>query len=220
MNWRDLITLLSASVIEWPFAAHAQQPAKLVRIGWLGVGLPSAYANWVEALRAGLRDLGYVEGTNLVIEFRWAETVDQLPELAAELVRMKVHVIFASSSTQVEAARQATKTIPIVFATHADPVGVGHVTTSAQPGGNMTGLMMLLTELVAKELEILKEALPRAKRVGVLGTPTAPSHAPALKALEAAAENLGIQLLTVPTRALEDFDAAFSTPYESASIVS
>jgi putative ABC transport system substrate-binding protein len=158
-----------------------------------------------------LRDLGYLEGKNLVIEFRWAETVDQLPELAAELVGMNVHVIFASSSTQVEAARQATKAIPIVFATHADPVGVGHVTTLAQPGGNITGLMMLLTELVAKELELLKEALPYATRVGVLWTPTAPSHAPALKALEAAADKLAIQLVTVPARAVKDFDAAFST---------
>jgi ABC-type uncharacterized transport system substrate-binding protein len=97
-----------------------------------------------------LRDLGYVEGKNIVIEFRWAERVEQLPEMAAELVRMKVDIILVSSSTYVEPARQATKTIPIVFAIHADPVGVGHVASLARPGGNITGLSTLLTDLVAK----------------------------------------------------------------------
>ena len=168
MRRREFITLLGGAAAAWPLAARAQQPAKVARIGFLGFGPASAYASRVEALRAGLRDLGYVEGKNIVIEFRWAETVDQLPELAAELVRMNVDVIFATSSTEVEAARQATKTIPIVFAIHADPVGLGHVASLARPGGNITGLTMLLTDLVAKELEILKEAVPQATRIGVL----------------------------------------------------
>jgi len=158
-----------------------------------------------------LRDLGYVEGKNIVIEFRWAERVDQMPELAAELVRMNVDVIFASSSTQVGPARQATKTIPIVFANHADPVGIGHVASLARPGGNITGLTMLLSDLAGKELEMLTEVVPPATRIGVLWNPETPSHPPALKAVEAAGEKLGVQLLIVPARTVEEFDGAFST---------
>jgi ABC-type uncharacterized transport system substrate-binding protein len=157
-----------------------------------------------------LRQLGYVEGKNLIVEFRWAETVDQLPKLAAELVRMNVDVIFAPASTETEAARQATKTIPIVFANHADPVGVGHVASLARPGGNITGLSVLLTDLVAKQLEILKEAVPQATRISVLFSPTAPSHRPALQALETAGQTLGVQLQLVPVRTVEDFDGAFA----------
>ena len=180
-------------------------------IGFLRLSPASADAGRVEALRAGLRQLGYAEGKNIVIEFRWAETVDQLPELATELVRMNVDLIFAMSSTEVEAARQATKTTPIVFATHADPIGVGHVASLARPGGNITGLSVILTDLVAKQLEILKEAVPKAKRIGVLFNPTAPSHRPAAQAVETAGERLGAQLIMVPLRTVEDFEGAFST---------
>ena len=115
MKRREFITLLGGAAAVWPLAARAQQRGKVPKIGYLGFGPASAYATRVEALRAGLRDLGWVEGRNIVIEFRWAEGVDQLPALAAELVRMNVDVIFASSSTLVEPARQATQTIPIVF---------------------------------------------------------------------------------------------------------
>jgi putative ABC transport system substrate-binding protein len=195
----------------WQVAARAQQQATVARIGFLGLSPASAAAMRVGALRAGLRDLGYVEGKNIVIEFRWAERVDQLPELAAELVRINVDVIFGQSSTMVGAALQATKTIPIVFAVHADPVGIGHVASLARPGGNVTGLSMLLTELCTKELEILKEAVPQATRIGVLWNPSTPSHQPALKAIEAASENLGVQLSMVPVQATEDFDLAFAT---------
>jgi putative ABC transport system substrate-binding protein len=120
-------------------------------------------------------------------------------------------VIFAVSSTEVEPTRQATKTIPIVFALHADPVGLGHVASLARPGGNITGLTIILTDLVAKELEILKEAVPQVTRIGVLFSPTAPSHLPALQALETAGEKLGIQLVMVPARTVEDFEGVFST---------
>jgi len=136
-------------------------------------------------LRSGLRELGQSEGKNIEIEFRWADSVDQLPELAAELVRMNVDVIFAPASTFVEPARQATKTIPIVFATHADPIGTGHVASLSRPGGNVTGLTMIMTDLAAKNLEILKEALPQVTRIGILWNPTTPSHIPALKSVEA-----------------------------------
>lgn len=158
-----------------------------------------------------MRDLGYIEGKNIAFEFRWAETIDQLPALAAELVRMNVDVIFASTSTESEAAAQATKTIPIVFATHADPVGVGHVKSLARPGGNITGLTMLLTDLVAKEMEILKEALPQATRIGVIFSSTAPSHIPALQAIETAAAKLGVRIEAVPVREVEDLEGAFAT---------
>ena len=167
MRRRAFITLLGGAAA-WPLAARAQQ-ANVARIGFLDLGVASTRLIWVEALRAGLRDLGYVEGRNIVIEFRWAERVEQLPDLAAELAQMNVDVIFATSSTMVEAARQATKTIPIVFAFHADPVGIGHVASLARPGRNITGLTMLLTDLVAKELEIFKEAAPQATRIGILG---------------------------------------------------
>jgi putative ABC transport system substrate-binding protein len=157
----------------------------------------------------GLRDHGYVEGKNITLVFRWAEAAEQLPELAADLVRLNVDVLFAPSSTEVEAARLATTAIPIVFATHADPVGVGHVASLARPGGNITGLSVLMTELVTKQLEIMKQALPRVKRIGVLAVSTAPSTRPALHAVEAAAQGLGVQVLSVPVRAFEDFERAF-----------
>src|SRR5215207_574560 len=118
----------------------AQQGVKIARLGFLGPGPASNFAPRVEALRGGLRDLGYVEGKNLVIEFRWFDRVAELPELAAELVRQNVDVVFASSSTEVGALAQVTTTTPVVFATHADPVGVGHVASLAKPGGNITGL--------------------------------------------------------------------------------
>jgi ABC-type uncharacterized transport system substrate-binding protein len=208
---REFITLLGGAAAAWPVAARAQQSANVARIGFLRFGPASANAGRIEALRAGLRQLGYVEGKNIVIEFRWAETVDQLPELAAELVRMNADVIFAMSSTEVEPAQQATKTIPIVFALHADPVGLGHVASLARPGGNITGLTIILTDLVAKQLEILKEAVPQATRVGVLFGPTAPSHRPAVQAVETAGARLGVQLVMVPVRTVEDFEGAFST---------
>src|SRR5262245_65169628 len=127
MRRRELIGFAGAALFVWPGAARAQSQLKVARLGYLGFGPPAASAARVQALRAGLRDLGYVEGKNLVIEFRWAGTVEQLNEAAAELARMKVDVIFATSSTESESARRATGTIPIVFATHADPESAGHV---------------------------------------------------------------------------------------------
>ena len=211
MRRRDLIVLLGGAAAAWPLAARAQQADKVARIGSLRHGSAAANADRIEAMRAGLRQLGYVEGKNIVIEFRWAETVDQLPELATELVRMNVDVIFAPSSTEVEAARQATKTIPIVFAVHADPVGIGHVASLPRPGGNITGLTMLMTDLAAKELEILKEAVPQATRIGVLWNPTTPSHPPAVQAVKDAGEKLGVELRMVPARTAEDFDGALAS---------
>jgi putative tryptophan/tyrosine transport system substrate-binding protein len=211
MRRRDFIAGIAGSAAAWPLAAHAQQSATVSRIGFLMFDPGSSYADRGEALRAGLRQLGYVEGKNIIIEFRLAKTVNQLPELAAELVRMNVDVIFALSSTEVEATRQATKTIPIVFGTNADPVGLGHVASLARPGGNITGLTIILTDLVAKQLEILKEAVPQATRIGVLFSPAAPSHRPAVQAVKTAGEKLGVQFVMVPVQTVEDFEGEFST---------
>jgi putative ABC transport system substrate-binding protein len=174
---------LAASAAAWPFAAHAQQTG-IPRIGVLRFGSAAANLDRVEALRAGLRQLAYEEGRNIVIEFRWGETAEQLRAFAAELARMNVDVIFATSSTEVEAARQATKTIPIVFA---------------------------LTEMVAKELEILKEAVTRMTRAGVLFTSTAPSYGPTMQAMGMAGKTLGLDLVTVTARTPEEFEDAFAT---------
>jgi putative tryptophan/tyrosine transport system substrate-binding protein len=211
MKRREFITLLG-SAAAYPATGWGQE-AKLPtipRIGCLVFGAAAVSGSRVEVLGAALRELGYVEGKNIVMETMWAEMVDELPGLAAELVRRNVNVIFAPSSTEVEPARQATHTIPIVFSFHADPVGVGHVASLPRPGGNITGLTMLLTDLSAKELEILKDAVPQAERIGVLWNPTTPSHAPALKAIEAGAEKLGVKLRIVPARTRDDFPAAFA----------
>jgi putative ABC transport system substrate-binding protein len=208
---RQFLTLLGGVSTAWPLAARAQQSAKVARIGFLGLAPASAFATRVDALRIGLRDLGYIEGKNIVIEFRWAQTVDDLPDLAAEFVRMSVDIIFAPVSTFVAPARLATSTIPIVFASHADPVGLGHVASLARPGGNITGLSMLLTELAAKELEILKEPVPQGVRFGVVWNPTTPSHIPALRSVESAGKMLGIELYEVPMRTIEDSEGAFES---------
>ena len=209
MRRRELIAFAAAAWLAWPRFARAQRQAKSARLGFLGFGDSAAWPR-VEVLRASLRELGYVEGKNLVIEFRWARTVEQMHEAAAELARMKVDIIFAASSTEVESARRATRTIPIVFVGHADPVGVGHVSSLARPGGNMTGLAVLLTDLTAKRLEILKETVPRVRRVGVLLDRTAPSHRPFLRAADTASEKLGLQLRTVDANTAAEYEGAFA----------
>jgi putative ABC transport system substrate-binding protein len=207
---RDFITFLGGAVAAWPRAAWAQRSTPPV-VGFLGFGTASASANRVEALREGLRELGYVEGKSINIEFRWAETADELRERAAELVRMNVDVIFATSSTEVGAAKEVTKAIPIVFATHADPIGTGHVTSLPRPGGNITGLSVMQSDLTAKALAILKEAVPQLTRLGVFWNSTVASGRPTLQSAEAAGAKLGIQIYSVPVRASKDFDGAFAT---------
>ena len=206
---RRQILLTAVSIFALPLV-FAQQQLKIPRIGFLSVGSAATGSPSLDGLRDGLRSHGWVEGQNIVIEYGWANTPDRLPEQAAELVRKKVDLIFAPSSTQVEAARKVTSTIPIVFATHADPVGVGHVASLARPGGNITGVSMLMTELSAKELEILKEAVPLATRIGVLWDPTTPSHPGALRAVDAAARKMSIQLTSVPVRSAQEIESAFA----------
>ena len=214
MRRRDFIAGLSG-VVAWPLVAHSE-PAKLPVIGLLLLGDVNSNV-YVPSLLAGLRDLGWIEGQNIIIAPRYAATVQQLPEVAAELVRIKVDVIFASSSIYVEAARQATKTIPIVFSAHADPIGVGHVASLAHPGGNITGQSQLLTELASKQLEILNEAVSRAQRIGVLWDPLTPSHLSALRAVEVTAGKLQVKLSAEPARNAEEYEAALSKMTEAGA---
>jgi putative ABC transport system substrate-binding protein len=201
------VTLLAAAL-----AAEAQPPGgKLYRIGFLWDG-PDVFPESIEAFRQGLRELGYVEGRNIAIEYRWAEgKPERMRELAAELVRLKVDVIVAPSSIYTGAAREATSTIPIVFMSHADPVGSGHVASLAQPGGNATGLTIMMTETNVKGLELFKQALPRLARVAVVWDPATPSHRPGLRAVEAAGPPLGLRILSVPVRSASEYESAFST---------
>jgi putative ABC transport system substrate-binding protein len=203
----------SAALLAAPLAAKAQQAAKVARIGWLAGNL-TASPHLREAFRQGLRDLGYVEGRIVVIEYRSAEgKFERLPALVAELVALKVDVIVAGSTPGALAAKQSTKTIPIVFAAAADPVTDGLVTSLARPGGNVTGLTGLAPELVGKCLDQLKQAVPGVSRVAVLWHPGASGEGTdkdMLKGAEVAARALGMQLQFVEARGPDDFDRAFS----------
>jgi putative tryptophan/tyrosine transport system substrate-binding protein len=176
-------------------SAEAQQQKKVSRLGYLLNTDAATDSARYEAFRGGLRELGYVGGKNIVIEYRSSEgKTDRLPELVAELVRLKVDVIVATGPNATHAAKEATTTIPIVFTNHGDPVGTGVVASLAQPGGNITGLSTLVPELSGKRLELLKEVAPKLSRVAVLGTSTIRTHARFLKDQEPAAGALGINL--------------------------
>jgi putative tryptophan/tyrosine transport system substrate-binding protein len=211
MERRQLIKFAGAAAMAWPLMLRAQHSTRVWRVGYLGFGPASSWTSQVEALRSGLRDLGYIDGKNIMFEFRWAEQADQTFDLATQLVQANVDVIFAPASTQVEPARRATNTIPIVFAQHADPVGLGDVASLARPGGNITGMSMLLTEISVKELEILRESLPDATRFGVLWNPTTPSHPTAIKAVEAASKSLGVQLVFAAAGSVDEIREAFAS---------
>jgi putative ABC transport system substrate-binding protein len=207
------IALILALVLAAPLAAEAQQAAKVARIGYLSPNL-AASPHTHEAFRQGLRDLGYVEGRNVVIEYRDAEgKPERLPALAAELVALKVDIIVAPNTVGALAAKQATRTLPIVFATAGDPVTSGLVTSLARPGGNVTGLSILAPELVGKCLEQLTQAVPAVSRVAVLWEPGAVGERMdrgMLNAAEVAGRALGVRLQFVEARSPADFDRAFS----------
>ena len=191
-------------------SAKAQQPAKIPRIGFLSPAFPSANPARSEAFRQGLRELGYVEGKNIVIEWRSAEgKLDRLPALAAELVRLKVDVIVTAGPGSTRAAKEATATIPIVMGQDVDPVGNGFVASLARPGGNITGLATLAPEIGGKRLELLKEIVPKLSRVAVLGTSTSPGSAQELKEVERAAGALGVKLQYLDVLDPKDIETAF-----------
>ena len=193
-----------------PFPAQAQQPTKIPRIGYLTTVSLSAISARIEAFRQGLRELGYVEGKNIVIEYRSAEgKPDRVPALAAELVRLKVDIIVTTGSAPTRAAKEATSTIPIVMTNDADPVATGFVASLARPGGNITGLSTLSPELSGKRLEMLREVVPKLSRVAVLGTSTMPGYAQVLKDLELAAGALKVKLQYLEVLEPNDIETAF-----------
>jgi putative ABC transport system substrate-binding protein len=203
---------LTGGLLAVPLIAEAQRPGKVYRIGFLGAASPSGYAPLVEALRLGLRDVGYVEGKNLAIEYRWAEgKYDRLPDLAAELVRQKVDLIVTHGTPGTLAAKQATRTIPVVMALSGDAVANGLVASFPRPGGNITGTSFFFPELNAKRLQLLKEALPRARRMAGFANPDNPATAGALKAMDRMAESLTVDFHVVEVRGPDEFSGAFST---------
>ena len=191
----------------------AQAPAgKVYRIGILGASAADlSEARLWQGLRQELGTRGWIEGRNVLIESRWAEgNAARLPELAADLVRLRMDVIVTRGSIFVQAAKTATSSIPIVFTMHADPIRTGHVASLARPGGNVTGLTIVMTDLDVKGLEFLVASIPKVKRIACLGSPDVPSYAPTLKALEEAARHLELQLQTVTARTAADLEHAFS----------
>ena len=202
--------LLSIAVVVVGAIAQAQQSTKIPRIGYLNAVSPSSVSDRIEAFRQGLRELGYVEGKNIVIVSRYADgNLERLPALAAELASLKVDVIVSSGPVPTRFTKKATATIPIVMAQDSDPVGNGFVATLARPGGNITGLSTLAPELSGKRLELLKEIIPRLSRVAVFGTSTQPGNAQALKEVELAARAFGINLQYVDVLDPKDIETAF-----------
>ena len=211
MNKAGLSSILMAvALVAVGMIAEAQQPKKVHRIGFLATVSPSTISDRVEAFRQGLRELGYVEGKNIVIEWRYAEgKADRLPGLAAELVRLKVDLIVTAGSPVTRSAKEATSTIPIVMGLDPDPVGNGFVASLARPGGNITGLSSLSPEISGKQLELLKEIVPKLSRVAVLGTSTRPGNAQALRETERAAEAFGVRLQYLDVLSSKDIETAF-----------
>ena len=216
MRRYHLIAVLAAMIVTAPLAADAQDPpGNMQRIGFLGATDADDLAKHLDALRQGLRDLGYVEGKNIVIEYRWAVgNYDRLPALAADLVRLNMKVIVTHGTPGSLAAKQATKEVPIVMAVSGDAVATGLVQSIARPGGNITGSTFFFPELNAKRLELIKEAAPRIRRVGVLLNPANSSHVPALQAMEVAATALQLELRRFEARTPGELAGAFSAMAE------
>jgi len=208
MDRRTFLTGAGAVLLASPLSAGAQQTGKVYRIGFLRAGQPPK--PWVEAFQQGLRERGYVDGQNVVVEFRFTDgSVDQLPRLAEELVRLKVDVILASAAPPALAAKKATTSVPIVFVNVFDPVELGLISSLGRPGGNITGLATTSADLAGKRLELLRGLVPKLRRVAVLWDPSNPTNPIQLKGAEVAARTLGLQLQPAPVQSPSDFDAAF-----------
>jgi putative ABC transport system substrate-binding protein len=212
MKRREFITLLGSAAAAWPLAARAQQAAMPV-IGFLHGASPVAWADQLRGFHRGLKETGYVEGENVAIEYRWADNqIDQLPALAAELVRRQVSVIVAFASAVALAAKAATTTIPIVFYVGVDPVELGLVASLARPGGNLTGINFFVTELTAKRLELLRELVPTATRIAVLVNPANPVNVGStVRGVETAARAMGLQIQVFNASNGREIDAAFTS---------
>src|SRR5262245_415701 len=208
MRRREFITLLGGAAA-WPLAARAQQP-RLPTVGFVGAGTPSTYSQWVAAFVQRLRELAWIDGRNLAIEYRWAEgRNERYAEAAAELVRLKVDVIVTAATPATLAAKQATSAIPIVFVAAGDPVGSGLVASLARPGGNVTGLSVQAPDLVGKRLELLREVVPGLHRLAIMGNVGNPSTVLELGEVQAVAGTLGLEVDTLKLRGAQDIAPAF-----------
>jgi putative tryptophan/tyrosine transport system substrate-binding protein len=221
---RKLVGIVALAVILTMYGAVAQaQPKKVPRLGFLGTTSPSDISARVEAFRHGLREVGYVDGQNITIEYRWAEgKLDRLPNLAAELVSHKVDIIVTHGETAIRALKQVTKTIPIVVGVTGDLIVTGHAASLARPGGNITGLVDTSPELSGKRLELLKEILPKVLRIAVLWNGANPVKVLDFKETEMAAQALGLKLQSLEVKASEDFDNRFkaaTTQHAGALVV-
>jgi putative ABC transport system substrate-binding protein len=210
MRRREFITVLGGATA-WPLAARAQHSGPLPTIGFLVAGTPTSHGQWVAAFVQRLRELGWIEGRTITIEYRWAEgRSERFAEIAAELVRRKVDVIVTSATEAIVAAKQATSVIPIVFAAAGDPVGTGLVASLARPGGNVTGLSIQQTDVAAKRLELLREIVPGLRRLAILGNASGPAVVLDMREAEAAARTLGLEVITSEIRRGEDIAPAFA----------
>ena len=208
---RQFITLLGGAAAAWPLAAQAQQTAKLPTIGFLVATTPFLHGQWVAAFVQRLRELGWVEGRTVAIEYRWAEgRSERYAEIAAEFVRLKVDVIVTAGGA-VLAVKQATSVIPIVFAVATDPVAGGLVASLARPGGNVTGLSLQATDVVGKRLELLREVIPDLRRLAVVANANYPAAILEMDEAQAVGRTLGLEVVTLEIRRAEDIAPAFET---------
>jgi putative ABC transport system substrate-binding protein len=208
MRRREFISLIGGAAAAWPLTARAQQTGKLPTIGFLGTTTPSAMSQWIAAFVQRLRDLGWIEGRTVAIEYRWAEArPERYAEIAAEFVRLKVDVI-ATTIPAVATLKQATSVIPIVFALASDPVGGGAVASLARPGGNVTGLSTQTTDLASKRVELLREVVPHLRLFAILGNGDNPEIALEMREVEGAAQRLDLQVATLEVRRAEDIEPA------------
>jgi putative ABC transport system substrate-binding protein len=210
MRRREFITLLGGAVVVWPVAARAQQPGKLPTIGFLGATTSSAQSQWTAAFVERLRELGWIEGRNVAIEYRWMEgRNERVAEIAAEFVQLRVDVIVVQGTAAVVGAKQATSVIPIVFALAGDPVGSGLVASLARPGGNVTGLSGQQADVAAKRLELLREVVPNLHRLAIVANVGNPYAILELGEIQGGARALGLEAATFEIRRAEDVAPAF-----------
>jgi len=209
MKRREFITLIGGAA-SWPLAARAQPRAKLPTVGFLVPGTRSVWSEWVAAFVQRLRELGWIEGSSVAIDYRWAEEKEErFDEIAAEFVRLNVDVIITAGTTTVLAAKKATSLIPIVFATSGDPVGAGLVASLARPGGNITGLSLQMPDLAGKRIELLREVVPALRALAMMGNVGNRSTVLEMAEIQAAAETLGLEVVKFEIRRAEDIAPAF-----------
>jgi putative ABC transport system substrate-binding protein len=209
VNRREFITLLGSTVAAWPLTARAQQAAMPV-IGFLGANAPAAESQWFAAFVQRIRELGWIEGRTVAINYRWAEgRAERAAEIAGEFAQLKVNVIVTYGTPTALAAKQATSVIPIVFAAAGDPVGTGLVASLARPGGNVTGLSNQQTDLAAKRLELLREIIPAVRRLAILANVDSPNSIVVMREVQAAAGTFGLEVIPFEIRPGEDIAAGF-----------